>query len=275
MRAFPVHMRPPNYLNDGNGRDTYISFANGGFSNYPYSRAYKKDNYGSYRSHFFPDLSQRRPIVKYGIEGTGREYFIYQSSVSEHNRDLGSTLFSNTLRESQGYGPLITSNNFRTSKFEKNLIGRVFYGKCPGVKDRLMCPKTQFRKKEMKVSTSENVLPEIKSFCNTTGNLDSCNHSKDNRSRDGDKDIERDEEIKEVNEDYENERNKNGDVMKKILGKSENKIKKGDIDNFRGKTLRRSRDNFSSDNMVQNLRTLFLFNSKKKGKTFKNIRVNL
>ena len=31
--------------------------------------------------------------------------------------------------------------------FEKNLINRIFYGKCQGVKDRLMQPKVKFNKK--------------------------------------------------------------------------------------------------------------------------------
>ena len=63
----------PIYKNDGKGRDTYISFSNGGFSNYPYSRSYKQDCFEINRRRNHPDLYQRRPIIKYNMDGRGRD----------------------------------------------------------------------------------------------------------------------------------------------------------------------------------------------------------
>ena len=40
------------------------------------------------------------------------------------------------------------SKNLSPSKFEKKLLNRIFYGKCPGLNDRLMSPKVKFLKIE-------------------------------------------------------------------------------------------------------------------------------
>ena len=137
----------PIYKNDGKGRDTYISFANGGFSNYPYSRSYKQDNFEINRRRNHPDLYQRRPIIKYNMDGRGRDYFIQQNILSDHCRLKDFADFPHMLRTGEEINPIYFSKSYRKSKFEKNLINRIFYGKCKGIKDRLMEPKVKFNKK--------------------------------------------------------------------------------------------------------------------------------
>ena len=67
--------------------------------------------------------------------------------------------FENILRKrgpSQDY--LRLSKN-PSSKFERRLINRIFYGKCPGMKDRQMSPKVRFKKdieKEKEKELEEN-----------------------------------------------------------------------------------------------------------------------
>lgn len=263
MKYHETHLKPPTYLNDGRGRDTYISFFNGGFGSYPYSRNYKKDNYNSYHTRFFADLSLRKPIVKYGADGSGRDYFINQHIISEFSKDIGNDYFAQSLRGGVTC-PLRTSGNFRNNTFEKKLLGRVFYGKCPGVKERLMCPKVNFNKKNMKrnltVSLSDTVLPDI-------GNITNTPQSTINFINNGKK-VYR---IKVSEEDEINKIMKRGDDddMKKNYGKNiglseEKKINK---EAFRmKKTMKRQKENASSEDMMHSLRTLFLFNKKQNDK---------
>ena len=137
----------PKYLNDGKGRDTYISFFNGGFSNYPYSNSYKKDFYENYHKGYHADLYKRRPIIKYNMDGNGRDYFIHQNILSEHCKLKDSSDFPHMLRNGREL-PIRINKSFGRTKFEKNLINRIFYGKCQGINDRLMMPKVKFFKKE-------------------------------------------------------------------------------------------------------------------------------
>ena len=53
------------------------------------------------------------------------------------------------LRNSIEINPVRINRSYRKNKFEKDLINRIFYGKCPGVKERLMQPKVKFNKKNM------------------------------------------------------------------------------------------------------------------------------
>ena len=137
----------PKYLNDGKGRDTYISFFNGGFSNYPYSNSYKKDFYDFSYKRNHPDLYMNRPIIKYNMDGSGRDFFIHQNILSEHCRLKDFSDFPRMLRNGVEFNPVRFNKSYGKSKFERNLINRIFYGKCSGVKDRLMEPKVKFNKK--------------------------------------------------------------------------------------------------------------------------------
>ena len=121
----------PHYINDGHGRDTYISFFNGGFSRYPYSNSYKKDCYEVYHKRYHADLFKRRPIIKYAQDGSGRDFFIYQNILSEHDKIQDSTDFANMLRSKRDYVPYKFYKSHNISKFEKNLINRVYYSRSP------------------------------------------------------------------------------------------------------------------------------------------------
>jgi hypothetical protein len=137
----------PKYINDGKGRDTYISFFNGGFSNYPYSNSYKKDFYDICHRRNHPDLYKNRPINKYNMDGNGRDFFIHQNILSEHCRLKDSSDFTHMLRNGIEFSPVRFPKSYGKTKFEKNLLNRIFYGNCSGVKDRLMEPKVKFNKK--------------------------------------------------------------------------------------------------------------------------------
>ena len=149
----------PIYRSDGHGRDTYIVFSNGGFNDYPYSRSYKKDSFTIPTNKSIHDLYKRRPIDRYVPDGGGRDYFIFKDIQSEHDKLADMPSFENILRKrgpSQDY--LRLSKN-PSSKFEKRLINRIFYGKCPGMKDRQLSPKVRFKKdieKEKELEENKN-----------------------------------------------------------------------------------------------------------------------
>ena len=147
----------PKYINDGKGRDTYISFYNGGFSKYPYSKSYKKDYYQISPKINHPDLYMRRPIIKYNMDGIGRDYFIHQNILSEHCKLKEFLDFPHMLRNGIEFNPLRINKSLGKTKFEKNLINRIFYGKCNGVKDRLMEPKVKFNKINKNIDNKINL----------------------------------------------------------------------------------------------------------------------
>ena len=147
----------PKYINDGKGRDTYISFFNGGFSNYPYSNSYKKDFYDICHRRNRPDLYRNRPINRYNMDGKGRDFFIHQNILSEHCRIKGSSDFNHMLRNGEELSPIKFTKSYGKTKFERNLLNRIFYGKCSGIKDRLMQPKVKFSKK-IKINLKYNML---------------------------------------------------------------------------------------------------------------------
>jgi len=158
----------PKYINDGKGRDTYISLYNGGFTRYPYSKFYKKDVYEvqSKRSHQH-DLFHRKPIIKYNMDGKGRDFFIYQNILSEHCKIKEFSDFPHTLRNGIQLSPIYFNKNIKKTKLEKNLINRLFYGNCPGLKDRLMEPKVKFNK-NLKYNYTCPGLNKIKSIKDKT-----------------------------------------------------------------------------------------------------------
>ena len=146
----------PIYINNGFGRDTYISSYNGGFGSYKYSKSYKKDYYHIpiHRNH--PDLFKRRPIDRYQMTGEGREFFIYKGIQSEHDKGSNNNSFEKCLRKGDSPVEYITSKKMPRNKFEKKLINRIFYGKCPELKDRQMRPKVRFKKDIEKEKEKEN-----------------------------------------------------------------------------------------------------------------------
>ena len=166
MKTPVLPPRIPIYINNGYGRDTYISFYNGGFGNYRYSKSYKKDYYNIPIHKNHPDLFKRRPIDKYQMSGEGRDYFIFKGIQTEHDRLSESNSFEKILRKGNVPTEYFLSTRKPRNKFEKRLINRIFYGKCPGLKDRQMCPKVKFKKdfeKEKEKEKEENLLNETNS----------------------------------------------------------------------------------------------------------------
>ena len=102
----------------------------------------------------------RRPIVKYNADGSGRDFFIHQNILSEHSRLRDFSDFPRMLRFVRcvvEYNPIMFNKSYGKSKFEKNLLNRIFYGRCTGVKDRLMEPKVKFNNKRMSTDLKYNL----------------------------------------------------------------------------------------------------------------------
>ena len=158
----------PHYINDGHGRDTYISFANGGFSSYPYSNSYKKDFYEVSNRRYHADLFKRRPIIKYDQDGSGRDFFIYQNILSEHDKIHDSANFANLLRNKCDYSPYKLYKSQNISKFEKNLINRIYYSRSP--KNKLANSQEKIKEDEkendVSVQKEEDTSPVYKTVEN-------------------------------------------------------------------------------------------------------------
>ena len=103
----------------------------------------------------------RRPIVKYNADGSGRDFFIHQNILSEHSRLRGFSDLPRMLRSGVEYNPIMFNKSYGKSKFEKNLLNRIFYGRRTGVKDRLMEPKVKskvkFNNKRMSTDLKYNL----------------------------------------------------------------------------------------------------------------------
>ena len=230
----------PIYKNDGKGRDTYISFSNGGFSNYPYSRSYKQDYFDINRRRNHPDLYQRRPIIKYNMDGRGRDYFIQQNILSDHCRLKDFTDFPHMLRTGEEINPIYFSKSYRKSKFEKNLINRIFYGKCQGIKDRLMQPKVKFNKKNS----------SIKYNLTSPGFIE----NEDTKA----------EEILKTENDVINMYNTNPNKFNKNKKPDSVNIKSMSTDRKRHVTNKKNNEDNEQD-FIKGLKSLYLFNQKRRG----------
>ena len=91
-------------------------------------------------------MYKRRPIDRYVPDGGGRDFFIFRDIQDEHDKLADSPSFENILRKRGSSQDYLRLNKNPSSKFEKRLINRIFYGKCPGMKDRQMSPKVRFKK---------------------------------------------------------------------------------------------------------------------------------
>ena len=154
-----MHPKIPVYKNIGDGRDTYISFFNGGFGHYKLTDTYAKEKINSPRRIYQPDLSLCKPTSKYFTDGNGRDTYVYTGMLAEHDKCKGNLNLPNILRSYHTMEIPRTSQSITPSRFEKKLINRIFYGKCPGMKDRQLCPKVKFLTKEdikKKLSEDEN-----------------------------------------------------------------------------------------------------------------------
>ena len=150
--SLSINPKIPRYPNDGKGRDTYISYA-----------VLKDYHYLPPQPSSFPphvtksqDLSLKKPIKKYIMDGQGRDYYISYSINLSTNKYSGDVNLANTLRTA--------SNEIHipkgTSNFEKKLINRIFYGKCPGLNSRYMSPKVIFARKKAEIEEEERLKKE-------------------------------------------------------------------------------------------------------------------
>ena len=236
-----INKRPgmPRYRNDGKGRDTYISFSNGGFSNYPYSRSYRQDFYEINIRRNHPDLYKRRPIIKYNMDGKGRDYFIHQNILSEHCKLKDNEDFPHILRNGVEINPIYFNKSYRRSKFEKNLINRIFYGKCQGVKDRLMQPKVKFNKKSkvLKYNLTSPGFVENKNTMDILNNNNNTYMTNMNRTNPGN--------------------------FIKNLKTDSNKIKSISINKKRKFIIKKNNEDNEID-IFRGIKSLYLFNHKRK-----------
>ena len=243
--------RIPIYINNGYGRDTYISFYNGGFGNYRYSKSYKKDYYNVPIHKNHPDLFKRRPIDKYQMSGEGRDYFIYKGIQTEHDRISGNNSFEKILRKGTAPTEYFLSTKMPRNKFERRLINRIFYGKCPGLKERQMCPKVKFKKdfeKEKEKEKEENLINDYNDYnlkideSKIKNNINFRNtFLKTNLS----------------NEKYQDLNNNNNNDKSNLFFTPVNK-------NRKRKLLLNNNTTNQSEDLINSVRKIFLYNSKNK-----------
>ena len=240
-----------NYRNDGGGRDTYISFYNGGFRRYQLNDTFLKEKTDSPKHIYHQNLSLCKPTKRYFTDGGGRDLYVYNSLKDENDKCKGNLRLNNILRsyDNTQY-PIRTSKNISPSKFEKKLINRIFYGKCPGLNDRLMSPKVKFfTKEDIKKARSEQneddeknneLLPENKdeNNCDIENTLSNrYNKNKYNVSM------------------TEN----NGNMMKNSTGMEFN----NSLFNLKKSPKKFKPELGQTDNLVDSVKKIFLYNSTK------------
>ena len=251
-----------NYRNDGGGRDTYISFYNGGFGNYKLSDTYLKERIDSPKHAYHQNLSLCKPFKRYFTDGGGRDLYVYNSLLDENDKCKGNLRLNNILRsyDNTQYHPS-NSKKFSPSRFEKKLINRIFYGKCPGLNDRLMSPKVKFLKKEELQNSREE-------------NDDNEKHNESLQENINEK---KDFEFKKINR-Y--EMSKYNASMTETNG---NKIKNSTGMNFNNnlfsikKTPKKYKPELvQNDHLVDTVKKIFLYNSKnyQNKSLFNNIKIN-
>ena len=179
-----------NYHNDGCGRDTYISFYNGGFGKYKLSDMILKEHKDSPKHYYYQNLALCKPTKRYFCNGGGRDSYVYISLLEENEKNRGNLRLHNILRSYDGRNqPLRTSKNISPSKFEKKLINRIFYGKCPGLKDRQMSPKVKFKrdiekeKEEKEENKVSNNISLRNTFLKTNKDKENINIFKNNKEK--------------------------------------------------------------------------------------------
>ena len=177
LRQIP---KVPNYHNDGCGRDTYISFYNGGFGRYKLSNILLHEKTETPKHYYHPNLALCKPFKRYFCNGGGRDSYVYISLLEENEKNKGNVKLNNILRSYDNVKyPLKTSKNISPSKFEKKLINRIFYGKCPGLNDRFMSPKVKFLKKDESPKKEENI--EQNNIAEASENKEDFYNTRNNR----------------------------------------------------------------------------------------------
>lgn len=242
--------RVPIYQNDGAGRDTYISFYNGGFGKYKLRDMIMHEQNDSPRHHYHPNLALCKPTKRYFCNGGGRDSYVYISLLEENEKHKGNLKLNNILRSYDNINhPIKISKNISPSKFEKKLINRIFYGKCPGLNERFMSPKVKFLKKE-DLQKKDEIIDNIENEKNleSTEKKDEFNITRNNR----------------YNKNYNACLTEgNDDIRKNQFSNS--------VYNFKKTPKKLKLDIGQSDNFMNSIKKIFLYNnSNNKGKNFYN-----
>ena len=254
-----------NYRNDGAGRDTYISFYNGGFGSYKLSDISPKERTESPKHYYHQNLALSKPAKRYFTDGGGRDLYVYNSLRDENDKCKGNLRLNNILRSYDNSKQYVrTSKNVSPSKFEKKLIDRIFYGKCPGLNDRLMSPKVKFLKKEdLRKSTEENMKsPRKNSISKKSDFFISIDHDKEKSKN---KRLLPKIQILTTDENDKNRYDKYG-VSITETGIKKNNTTGTDFNNSFFNTKRTPKkykvEMGQNDNLVDSVKKIFLYNSK-------------
>lgn len=250
------HPKIPIYKNMGDGRDTYISFYNGGFGQYKIQDTCIKEKTESPRHYYYQNLSLCKPTKRYFTDGGGRDLYVYNSLKDENDKCKGNLKLNSILRSYDNTNePIKTSKNISPSKFEKKLLNRIFYGNSPGIKDRLMSPKVKFVSKE----TIRKRIEEKLNFEN-----DEENEKNDNSL----------EKIDKKNDDK--KRNNRYDKIFNQINLTESNInsskntERNEVNNSLynlKKTPRKYKIEYGqNDNLVNSVKKIFLYNNNKNNK---------
>ena len=165
------------YTNDGQGRDTYITYSVIKNSNYfPPVPSSPKQHVN--KSH---DLSLRKPIKRYFVNGKGRDLYIQQTIFDNTNNYSGDVSIENCLRNNTEINEVPVQKGY--SKFEKKLIDRIFYGKCIGLNTRYMSPKVVFAKRKSDEEKSLNDNLENDEIKENSENEGDDNEDKDKEKK--------------------------------------------------------------------------------------------
>lgn len=261
------HPKVPIYKNIGDGRDTYISFYNGGFGSYKLTDTYLKEKTDSPKHYYYQNLSLCKPTKRYFTDGGGRDLYVYNSLLDENDKCKGNLRLNNILRSYDNINyPIRTSQNVSPSKFEKKLLNRIFYGNTPGLKDRLMSPKVKFLTKE-----------DIRKRMDDTFNSDVPEDEKNNAlgENKNEKNIEYDE---KQNNRYESNIY-NPSMTESNTSTLKNNIKTettNSLYNLKKTPKKYKLEIGQNDNLVDSVKKIFLYNNSKNNKNksiYNNIKV--
>jgi len=188
-KLYPLQPSMIKYKNDGSGKDTYISFNNGGFWHTPGPLRTEKSCPRLFKRG--PDLSIYRPLDRYYNDGSGRDFYIKSSIQKDYfTANTTSNWGSNFRKDDNGY----VNNTKRfilrknPSKFEKKLLRRIFYGNAEGINERYMSPRAKFGKKKgpAKYDCFGNKIEEDEDNNNNNDNniniVDNNNNNENNNS---------------------------------------------------------------------------------------------
>lgn len=266
IKRIPLHPHIPVLKNDGTGRDTYISFNNGGFGHFKRRpEPYQSDSLNFSNYVFHQDLSSYKPMKRYVTNGTGRDGYVYRGMLEEWDKCKGNLPLPRILRNDD---TSIKTNRTRysqsntPSKFERRLLNRIFYGKCKGLSDRLMSPKVKFLSKEELMKRIRDSKENNGFFCG--------DDSKENNLSDNEDKLNKSREENKVKEQKENERY--GGVCQTEPNYCEDSPKTRRVNTLFSNSIRlrgdRNRisnlkqENADNGNFVNSVKQIFMFNHK-------------